>query len=156
MKKEVVKGITMLTTIVVIALATAVVSANAQSSRTVSSNVPFEFVVGDTIFPAGEYRISRALRNALTIQTPDASGSTSRLTTDIQPRKDRQHARLVFHRYGQRYFLAEVWSGADSMGWQVLKSRQERAIERENSSLATKTEQAECGYAVVQVAAVLR
>ena len=48
MKKEGVKGITMLTAIIVIALATAVVSANGQSSRTVVSNVPFEFVVGDT------------------------------------------------------------------------------------------------------------
>jgi hypothetical protein len=156
MKKEVVKGITMLTTIVVIALATAVVSANAQSSRTVISNVPFEFAVGETTLPAGEYRISRALRNALTIQTSDASDSASRLTNEIEPRKNRQHARLIFHRYGQRYFLAEVWSGADSTGWRLLKSRQERAIERENSSLASKTEQAECGYAVVQVAAVLQ
>ena len=156
MKKEVIKGITMLTTIVAIALAMAVVSANAQSSRTLISNVPFEFVVGDRILPAGEYRISNALRHALTIQTSDASDSASRLTNDIEPRKDRQHARLVFHRYGQRYFLAEVWSGADSTGWQLLKSRQQRAIERENSSLASKTEQAECGYGIVEVAAVLR
>jgi hypothetical protein len=155
MKKEVVKGITMLTAIIVIALATAVVSANAQSSRTVVSNVPFEFVVGDTILPAGEYRVSRALRNALTIETPETRGVASRLLNDIEPRKDSRHARLIFHRYGQRYFLAEVWSGADSTGWRLLKSRQERAIERENSSLASKTEQAECGYAVVQVAAVL-
>jgi hypothetical protein len=155
MKKEVVKGITMLTTIVAIALAMAVVSANAQSSRMVISNVPFEFVVGDTTLPAGEYRINRALGHALTIRTKDASDSASLLTNDIQPRKDRRQARLIFHRYGERYFLAEVWSGADSMGWQLLKSRQERAIERENASLATKTEQAECGYAIVQVAAVL-
>jgi hypothetical protein len=156
MKKEVVKGITMLTTIVAVALAMAVVSANAQSSRTVISNVPFEFVVGDSTLPAGEYRIARALGNALTIQKADANDSASRLTNEIRPRKDKQHARLVFHRYGERYFLAEVWSGADSMGRQLSKSRQERAIERENSSLASKTEQAECGYATVEVAAVLR
>jgi hypothetical protein len=156
MKREVVKGITMVTMIVAIALAMAVVSANAQSSRTVISNVPFEFVVGDTILPAGEYRIGRTVGNALTIQTPDASGSATRLTNDIQPRKDREQARLIFRRYGQYFFLAEVWTGPDSMGWQVLKSRQERAIERENSSLAPKTEQAECGYEIVQVVAVLR
>ena len=156
MKKQVVKGITMLTIIVAIALGTAVVSANAQSARTVISNVPFEFVVGDTTLPAGEYRITRALGNALTIQTGEAKGSASRLTNEIEPRANKRHARLVFHRYGERYFLAEVWSGADSMGRQLLKSRQERAIERENSSLASKTEQAECGYAIVEVAAVLR
>jgi hypothetical protein len=155
MKKEFLKGITMLTMIIAIALASAVVS-NAQSARMVVSNVPFEFVVGDATLPAGEYRISRALGNALTIQTKDANSAAMRLTVEIQPRKDKEHARLVFHRYGQTYFLAEVWSGADSIGRQLLKSRQERAIEREFSSLTSKTERAESGYAIVKVAAAPR
>lgn len=156
MKKEVLKGITMLTMIVAIALATAGVSANAQSSGMVVSNVPFEFVVGGNALPAGDYRITRDLGNALTIRTADANVAAVRLTIEIQPRKDKQHARLVFHRYGNRYFLAEVWSGAGDMGRQLLKSRQERAIERELSTLVSKTEQAEGGYAIVEVAAVLR
>ena len=69
MKKEVLKGISMLTAIVVIALATAVVSANAQSSRVVMSNAAFDFPVADITLPAGEYRITRDLGNELTIQT---------------------------------------------------------------------------------------
>jgi hypothetical protein len=146
----------MLTMVVAIALATAVVSASAQSPKTVVSNVPFEFVVGDVTLPAGEYRINRPLGNALSIQTANASAATMRLSNEIQPRKDKQHARLVFHRYGERYFLAEVWTGSDDIGRQLLKSRQERAIERELSSIASKTEQAESGYAIVEVAAVLR
>jgi hypothetical protein len=155
MKKEVLKGITMLTMIVAIGLAMAVLPANAQSSGMVVSNVPFEFVVGDNTLPAGEYRITRSLGNALTIRTADANAAAIRITNDIQPGKDR-HARLVFHRYGDRYFLAEVWSGAGDMGRQLTKSRQERAIERELSGVASKTEQAESGYAIVVVAAVLR
>jgi len=156
MKKDVIKGITMVTTIVAIAFATAVVSANAQSTRILVSNVPFEFVVGDKALPAGEYRISSVFGKALTIQSADANDSATRLAIEIQPRNNRQQRRLVFHKYGERYFLAEVWSSADSMGRKLLKSRQERAIERENSSLASKTEQAESGYAIVEVAAVLR
>ena len=155
MKRELLKGITMLTMVVAIALATAVVSASAQSPKTVVSSVPFEFVVGDVTLPAGEYRINRPLGNALSIQTANASAAAMRLSNEIQPRKDKQHARLVFHRYGERYFLAEVWTGSD-IGRQLLKSRQERAIERELSSIASKTEQAESGYAIVEVAAVLR
>lgn len=159
MRREVLKGITMLTMIVAIALATAVVSANAQSSGMVVSNVPFEFVVGDNTLPSGEYRINRALGNALTILTirsADANAAAMRLTNDIQPRRNKTHARLVFHRYGNRYFLAEVWSGAGDTGRQLLKSRQERAIEREVSTLASKTEQAESGYAIVEIAAMPR
>ena len=155
MRKQVVKGITMLTMIVAIAFATAVVSAKAQSSTTVVSNIPFEFIVADKTLPAGEYRVNRALGNALTISTTDSSAAASRLTHEIQPNKDKR-ARLVFHRYGDRYFLAEVWTGAGDVGRQLVKSRQERAIEREMSSLASKTEQGECGPEFVTVAAVLR
>jgi hypothetical protein len=155
MRKQVVKGITMLTMILAIAFATAVVSAQAQSARTVVSNIPFEFIVADKRLPAGEYRVNRSLGNALTIWTSDPDAAASRLTNEIQPNKDRR-ARLVFHRYGDRYFLAEVWTGAGDVGRQLLKSRQERAIEREMSSLASKTEQGECGPELVEVAAVLR
>ena len=153
MKKQVVKGITMLTTILAIAFATAVVSAQAQSANTVISNVPFEFIVADKTLPAGKYRVNRSIGNALKIWTSDAAAF--RLTNEIQPSKDRR-ARLVFHRYGDRYFLAEVWTGAGDVGRQLLKSRQERAIEREMSSLISKTEQGECGPELVEVAAVLR
>ncbi|HKO45451.1 MAG TPA: hypothetical protein VJU84_19405 [Pyrinomonadaceae bacterium] len=153
MKKQVVKGITMLTMIVAIAFATAVVSAQAQSGKTVISNIPFEFVVADQTLPAGKYQVNRSIGNALAISTSDAA--VFRLTNEIEPSKDRR-ARLVFHRYGNRYFLAEAWTGAGEAGRQLLKSRQERAIEREMSTLASKLEQGECGPVLVEVAAVLR
>jgi len=153
MRNQVVKGVTMLTVILAIAFATAVVSAQAQSARTVVSNIPFEFIVADETLPAGKYRVNRSIGTALKIWTSDAA--VIRLTNEIEPNKDRR-ARLVFHRYGDRYFLAEVWTGAGEPGRQLLKSRQERAIEREMSSLASKTEQGECGPEYVTVAAVLR
>ena len=155
MRRQVVKGITMLTVILAIAFATAVVSAQAQSAKTVVSNIPFEFIVADKTLPAGEYQVNRSLGNALTIRTSNPDAAVSRLTNEIEPNKDRR-ARLVFHRYGDRYFLAEVWTGSGDVGRQLLKSRQERAIEREMSSLASKTEQGECGPEFVTVAAVLR
>ena len=154
MKKNFLKGFTMLTLIVAIALATAVVSAHAQSSRLVVANVPFEFTVGDQTMPAGEYRIRPALSKGLSIQSADAKKTVMRLANDIEPNK--KPARLVFHRYGDRYFLAEVWSGPDTIGRQVLKSRQERAIERELATIASKSEYAESTYSIVEVAAVLR
>ncbi|HEY5885878.1 MAG TPA: hypothetical protein VIT88_14405 [Pyrinomonadaceae bacterium] len=155
MRKEIFRGITMLTMILAIAFVTAVVSAQAQSAKTVVSNIPFEFAVGDQTLPAGKYRINRSLGNALTIQAREPAVVVNRLTNEIQARKDKT-ARLVFHRYGNRYFLAEVWTGTGDVGRQLLKSRQERAIEREISSIASKLEQGECGYELVEVAAVLR
>jgi hypothetical protein len=44
MKKELLKGFTMLALLVIIAFATALVSANAQSAQKVTGDIPFDFV----------------------------------------------------------------------------------------------------------------
>jgi hypothetical protein len=161
MKKEAIKGFTMLLLIVVIAFATAVASANAQSAKQLVADVPFEFVVGDQAMPSGEYtlRANGIQSQALIIQSRDAKCSAIRLTNAIAQRSREGHetkARLVFHRYGQRYFLAQVWSGADSTGRQLLKSRQERAIERELASIRRQGELPQSAYERVEVVATLR
>ena len=139
MKKELAKGITMLALIVTLALVTAVVSANAQSANNnkVVANVPFEFSVGYKSMPAGEYSVQTIASdgNGLLIQSTDGKISALRLsdTTDTTPAsKDRAHARLVFHRYGERYFLAEVWNGADNTG-RVLKHLRKKPQQQPNS-----------------------
>jgi len=58
MKKEVLKGLTIFTLMVALAILTAVVSANAQSRYQVVADIPFEFVVGNETLPAGEYYVS--------------------------------------------------------------------------------------------------
>jgi hypothetical protein len=156
MKKELLKGFTMLMLIVVLALATAVVSANAQSSNKVVADIPFEFVVGGQAMPAGKYTATASTQNSLIVRSDDAKNSAIRLTNSIVPQRNKTHARLVFHRYGERYFLAEVWSGSDSSGRQLLRSREERAIERELASISSKSETAKATYEIVEVVAALR
>lgn len=158
MKKDILKGFTMLALIVTLALATAVVSANAQSSTRLVANIPFEFVVGDHAMPSGKYTTNVASSDgkALMIQSADAKNGVVRLTNSIQRQGPRTNARLVFHRYGDRYFLAEVWNGGDSTGLQLIKSRQERAIERELSSILSKDEPGRSAYETVVVAAAFR
>ena len=138
MKKQILKGSTMVLLLVVLAFATAVASANAQSSNRVVADIPFEFVVGSETLPAGEYVLTADSQDkALRIQSADAKNSTARITNSLEPRRNRTNARLVFHRYGERYFLTEVWSGADSIGRQLLKSRQERSAEIELASISS-------------------
>lgn len=147
----------MLTLIVAIAMATAVVS-SAQSTRQVVAHIPFEFVVGDKAMPAAEYRVrpAAALGKAILIQTADSNNAALRLTNTLEPIKNQTRARLVFHKYGRQYFLAEVWTGGDDSGLQLLKSRQERAIEREFETIASKTKSAPATYAIVEVVATVR
>jgi hypothetical protein len=70
--------------------------------------------------------------------------------------KNNNHARLVFHRYGERYFLAEVWNGADPTGRQLLKSQEERAIESELASTASHGGTGNNTFEIVEVLALNR
>lgn len=151
MKRQMIKGLTMVMMVATIALVTAVVSAKAQSSLGVKANVPFDFVVGDKTLPAGVITI-RSTENspALSIKNSQAAIATYRLSTPMKAKTDNLNARLVFHRYGQNYFLREIWEGGASTGRQLRESKQERAIKREHAAVAQNQ------YEVVEIVATLQ
>ena len=154
MKKQLIKGFTMVMAIMALSMVTAVVSANGQSTSA-KANVPFEFVVGDKTLPAGEYLAKPATAGgALAIQNADGKGNVVRMTGPTE-QKTRGRARMVFHRYGHNYFLAEVWD-IGTNGRELAKSKQERAIERELASITSKSDLAQSTYETVEVVAVHR
>ena len=163
MKKELLKGITMLALIVTLALATAVISANAQSANSskVIASVPFEFSVGYKSMPAGEYSVQTIVSasDGLLIQSTDGKISALRLSDTTHTSKEKPHARLVFHRYGERYFLAEVWNGVDNTGSKLRQSQEERAFASELTIASANNHAspaAPVAYETVEVLAVLR
>ena len=153
MKRQLLKGLAMLMAIMALALVTAVASANGQS-RTAKANVPFGFIVGDQNLPAGAYTVASvtAAGDALRILSDDSKNSALRVTSALGGKSDQ--AKLVFHRYGQRYFLAEVWT-TEADGRQLMKSRQERAIQKELSSIAL-SKPASSAYEIVEIAVALQ
>jgi hypothetical protein len=161
MKRGFLKGFTMLLLVVTLALAIAVVSANGQSTaNTVVANVPFEFSVGYKALPAGAYSVQSIVTagNGLLIRSTDGKISALRLSDATRQSKDKRQARLVFHRYGERYFLAEVWNGVDNTGRQLKESQEERTIADE-LMLASSKENAHAPnaiYEIVEVTALLR
>jgi hypothetical protein len=109
-------------------------SVSAQNSHVQTANIPFEFSVGDKSFPAGRYRVTRlnpqSDKAALLIKSMDGHLSKIVLTLPVQAGRTRETARLVFSRYEDRYCLSEVWTPADSIGLELLKSRSERSLAR--------------------------
>lgn len=155
MRKQLAKGFTMLMLVVSLALVTAVVSANGQSRKSRTS-VPFDFMVGDKALPAGNYNVDSITSSgdALRIGNADSAQSATRLTVVADGRS--KTAKLVFHRYGERYFLAQVWTAGGAEGRQLMKSRQERAIEKENARIASLTGHTpEPSYKTVEIATTL-
>lgn len=138
MRKQILKGLTMILSVVTLAMITAVASANGQSVNSKAS-VPFEFAVGEKTLPAGDYAVDSITSSGdvLRIRDINSQNSAMRMTT-LAEGKARQ-SRLVFHRYGQRYFLAEVWVANE--GRTLSTSREERAIQEELSRIASNKSQ---------------
>ena len=110
------------------------VAAKAQTSGRVQliANIPFEFNINDKTLPAGEYRVQPvdSTSQVLMIQSNDRKESAIVLMTSVTG-KAQEQAKLIFHRYGNHYFLAQVWVDGETEGLQAQKSRGERALQRE-------------------------
>jgi hypothetical protein len=66
-----------------------------------------------------------------TLVIKSADGRASRIVlalAPVQAGRVQERARLVFNRYGSQYFLSQVWTAADNMGVELLKSRSERTL----------------------------
>ncbi len=133
MKKDILRAASMLSLLAALILTAATV-APAQSSRSVVVTIPFEFTVGQKTLPAGEYIVRRVARNSqasLLVQSADGRRAALVATHSVESRTSPRTARLDFHRYGERVFLARVWTPGSGVGRQLGKSKAERALERE-------------------------
>jgi hypothetical protein len=112
-------------------LATA--SAYAQTG-VVKANVPFNFIVNKTQLPAGEYKILPLgiTGSALSIQSPDGKVIKAFLPNARTTSETPKTSKLVFHRYGAQYFLAEIWEAGNDRGQELPASGLETEISREH------------------------
>ena len=156
MAKQTLKGTTMLALILTLAFVASVTSANAQSSKTQTANVPFDFMVGDKNLPAGRYAVNPITSGseALRIRGTENGQGAFRLSTAVTKFNAAENSVLVFHRYGNRYYLAEIWAAGERHGHQLLKSSGEKATEREVAAISAKTESAKKAYERVEVAVI--
>lgn len=157
MSKQILKSLTMLTLIVGLALAAAVVSASGQiTSQLVTAEIPFDFIVADKTLPSGKYRVRSVTSDGQGFVISSRNGKAAiSLSRAVADKTKKRNARLVFHRYGQQYFLAEIWSG-DSYGRQVMQCKKERNLRQELASNTSKSDSADGGYEVVEVVAMVR
>jgi hypothetical protein len=118
------------------------VAAQAQGGHPVLiANIPFDFNVGNKTLPAGEYTVREVNAGPALLQLQSKDGRESAMVLmNTVIGKAQESAKLVFHRYGSRYFFAQAWIDGDNSGLQAPRSRAERAVERELASTERKTE----------------
>ncbi len=135
MKRKVIKRLTMLSLVSMFSLCAAVASANAQLSTPIRAKIPFDFTVGDKKLGAGEYTFSRLSgfgdSKEMLISSVDASTRVFQSTFGAQVVTPKNESTLVFHKYGDQYFLEQIWTGGEQEGTQLPESRDERSARRQ-------------------------
>jgi len=134
------KRITSITSIALFALVSFVtVGSISAQDRAVKANVPFEFTVGNTLLPAGNYEITVANQNVIEIKNTDRHVAI--LTTTTNDGNEATKSELVFNKYGDQYFLREVLCTQAAMNMAVPASKQEKTARAQEASLSHNGQQ---------------
>ena len=95
----------------------------------VRANIPFDFVIGTKTLPQGTYTVKflETSPKVLVISGQDNNEAAFALSITVSAEDTEDNSpKLIFHRYGDQYFLSQVWSGARLAGRELPKSQQER------------------------------
>ena len=118
MKRKALLGLTAL----VLALA---VSTFAQSKST--ADVPFAFAVDQTWMSAGHYTITQVSDRVLQVRNDETKATVS-IITQHEELVNAKNPQMVFHKYGDRYILAEVWNAKGGQGLELPASKMEQEM----------------------------
>ena len=101
--------------------------------------VPFDFMAGSANLPAGDYTVktAAATTSVLMISRADANDTAFVAANAAQSADVQKETKLVFNRYGGRYFLSQIWTAGSSRGKQLRKS----AREKEMAQMASNEDQ---------------
>jgi hypothetical protein len=105
--------------------------ANAQIIGDVEANIPFQFHAGNAKLPAGTYRLRMLPDSDLTVmEISSADGTTSALFEVQQADASSTPAKgeLIFNKFGNHYFLANVFDEGNPSGSALGESRYEKRL----------------------------
>ena len=99
----------------------------------IRGDIPFDFTVVDKTLPAGNYDVKKVVTGlASGVETLHIRGTENQeqagfVAIAVEKTGKLGKPMFVFRRYGDKYFLAEIWTGV-SIGRELPKSYQERQI----------------------------
>jgi hypothetical protein len=127
MKRQAFGALAMLSLLIVMTA----VSVSPQSQRSKVTNIPFSFIVGQKTLPAGEYTVEPNRRdsdNVWLVQSSDRRVTALFTTMPVRANETQEKAKLVFHKYGDQYFLSQIWTAGDIGGRELPMRRPEREL----------------------------
>jgi len=146
MKKQVLSAVTILSLLCSLAIGGSPVDAGK-----IKANIPFDFTAGKIKLPSGTYTVDRGVvRGLLLIRAEDRKKNVFVSFIGGQTSKNQSQAKMVFHRYGNQYFLSQVWDEGGTEAMQLPETRAERELARHYNLLAQNNAEPETVIVLAQ------
>ena len=105
----------------------AVAAAYSQPSPT-RAVIPFSFVAGGSILPAGEYTVDQTIPGVIIIKSAKQKVGAVMSTAPVQSIGAPPASSLVFHRHGSTVVLSQIWTRGDNSGRALTVKTREQEL----------------------------
>jgi hypothetical protein len=98
----------------------------------VQATIPFNFTVNGSQLPAGNYTLGSDVTSPRILKISDRTQHVHVMALSMPSADEKRKAnQLVFHKYGNQYFLCEIRSQEPSINVQLATSKQEKRARAE-------------------------
>src|SRR5258708_6967542 len=92
----------------------------------VRATIPFNFTVNGNQLPAGNYTLGHDVTSPLVLRISDRSQHVHAMVLTMPSDAKRNANQLIFHKYGNQYFLSEIRSENSGINVQLATSKEEK------------------------------
>lgn len=127
--------------VVALVVLSGLAAAQMSSSTNIRTQVPFEFVVGSKIVPAGECNVQLATMNGrtLAIRNVEAKKSMFYPASMTEGKQESANYAMVFRHYGDQYFLSGIKVKGSKIAYLLPESKAEAELRARNVSATEET-----------------
>jgi hypothetical protein len=103
------------------------------AEQVIKADIPFEFSVGNQVFPAGNYSLVSTAPALLDLRDARGHILVRVLTNSVETQQVPVSPALEFYNEGSRYSLAQVWKENNSIGQELPQSKLWAKIAKKHS-----------------------
>ena len=122
-------GSSLLASALAIGMVASAPTAHAQTTPVAKADIPFDFVAGQRVMPAGTYEITHS-DNLLELRATDQKAAEFLSVHAAYTLHTPSGSSLVFDRRGDKYFLRQIWTAGNHDGYECPKTRIEKDVEK--------------------------
>jgi len=106
----------------------------AQSRPVIKAQVPFDFIVNGKILPAGEWAIDAQGEGQTYLLLSSEGHKMLILPNATESLTAPAESKLVFHRYGDRYFLSTISREGNNRGYELQAGKAEKELRAQKAA----------------------